>query len=66
MFHNQFEQFSVPDICRRPVDDLVLQMKALNIDRVANFPFPTPPPTEALQVSRREEWTIGTHCHCTS
>ena len=26
-------------------------MKALGIDQVANFPFPTPPPTEALQVS---------------
>ena len=31
----------------------MLQMKALGIDRVANFPFPTPPPAEALQVSPR-------------
>ena len=28
VFHNEFEQFSPPEITRRPVDDLVLQMKA--------------------------------------
>ena len=27
VFHNEFEQFSPPEITRRPVDDLVLQMK---------------------------------------
>ena len=51
VFQNQFVQFSEPEICRRPVDDLVLQMKALGIEHVANFPFPTPPSMEALQVS---------------
>jgi HrpA-like RNA helicase len=33
------------------VDDLVLQMKALGIERVAHFPFPTPPSPEALQAA---------------
>uniref|UniRef100_A0A8C9UVN2 DEAH-box helicase 37 n=1 Tax=Spermophilus dauricus TaxID=99837 RepID=A0A8C9UVN2_SPEDA len=37
-----FEQFPPPEITRRPVEDLILQMK------VINFPFPTPPSTEAL------------------
>ena len=50
VFQNQFVQFSEPEICRRPVDDLVLQMKALGIEHVANFPFPTPPAAEALKV----------------
>ena len=27
VFHNEFEEFSPPEITRRPVDDLVLQMK---------------------------------------
>ena len=27
VFHNEFEQFSAPEISRRPVDDLMLQMK---------------------------------------
>lgn len=50
VFQNQFPKFSEPEICRRPVEDLVLQMKALGIERVTNFPFPTPPSSEALQV----------------
>ncbi|KAG3279192.1 DEAH-box helicase 37 [Ictidomys tridecemlineatus] len=43
-----FEQFPPPEITRRPVEDLILQMKALNIEKVINFPFPTPPSMEAL------------------
>uniref|UniRef100_A0A8C5PBB8 Activating signal cointegrator 1 complex subunit 3 n=1 Tax=Leptobrachium leishanense TaxID=445787 RepID=A0A8C5PBB8_9ANUR len=43
-----FEQFSLPEITRRPVEDLVLQMKDLNIEKVVNFPFPTPPSADAL------------------
>ena len=27
VFHNDFEEFSEAEICRRPVDDLLLQMK---------------------------------------
>ncbi|KAH0625377.1 hypothetical protein JD844_014854, partial [Phrynosoma platyrhinos] len=45
---SDFEEFTAPEITRRPVEDLILQMKALNIDKVINFPFPTPPPTDAL------------------
>ncbi|XP_053225901.1 probable ATP-dependent RNA helicase DHX37 [Podarcis raffonei] len=45
---SDFEKFTSPEITRRPVEDLILQMKALNIDKVVNFPFPTPPPLEAL------------------
>ncbi|XP_058387231.1 probable ATP-dependent RNA helicase DHX37 [Diceros bicornis minor] len=43
-----FEQFPPPEITRRPVEDLILQMKALNIEKVINFPFPTPPSVESL------------------
>ncbi|KAG9354555.1 hypothetical protein JZ751_001267 [Albula glossodonta] len=43
-----FKEFSEAEITRRPVDDLVLQMKDLNIEKVVNFPFPTPPSSEAL------------------
>ncbi|XP_011844282.1 PREDICTED: probable ATP-dependent RNA helicase DHX37 [Mandrillus leucophaeus] len=41
-------RFPPPEITRRPVEDLILQMKALNIEKVINFPFPTPPSVEAL------------------
>ena len=32
VFHNEFEQFSPPEITRRPVDDLVLQMKVAKLN----------------------------------
>ncbi|XP_053938628.1 probable ATP-dependent RNA helicase DHX37 isoform X1 [Cuculus canorus] len=54
-----FEKFSAPEITRRPVEDLILQMKALNIEKVINFPFPTPPPTEALAAAEELLIALG-------
>ena len=51
VFNNELEQFSPPEIVRRPVEDLVLQMKAMCIDKVVNFPFPTPPNAESLKAA---------------
>lgn len=53
VFNNDFEEFTQPDILRRPVDDLVLQMKAINIDKVVNFPFPTPPESNVLETAEK-------------
>lgn len=36
---------------RKPVEDLILQMKDLGIDRISNFPFPTPPDQEAVRAA---------------
>ena len=41
---------SEPEICKLPADGLILQMKAMGIDKVVNFPFPTPPSRAALKV----------------
>ena len=38
-----------------PIEGIILQMKSMNIDAVANFPFPTPPDRDAL---RRAEKTL--------
>ena len=59
VFTNEFEEFSAPEISRRPVDDLVLQMKDMNIDKVVNFPFPTSPDTKALQRAEKLLWNLG-------
>lgn len=48
LFEDQFEQFSQPEILRMSIEGVVLQMKAMNIDAVTNFPFPTPPDRHAL------------------
>lgn len=38
---------------RLPIDGLVLQMKAMGIDNVVNFPFPTPPDADALAAAEK-------------
>nr|XP_040052182.1 probable ATP-dependent RNA helicase DHX37 [Gasterosteus aculeatus aculeatus]XP_040052183.1 probable ATP-dependent RNA helicase DHX37 [Gasterosteus aculeatus aculeatus] len=54
-----FTLFSEAEITRRPVEDLVLQMKDLNIDKVVNFPFPTPPSSEALVAAEQLLVSLG-------
>ncbi|XP_043263355.1 probable ATP-dependent RNA helicase kurz [Colletes gigas] len=59
VFNDQFEQFSQSEIQRKPVDDLVLQMKVMNIDKVVNFPFPTPPDIVQLQMAEKRLLILG-------
>ncbi|XP_069563899.1 probable ATP-dependent RNA helicase DHX37 [Brachyistius frenatus] len=54
-----FSLFSEAEITRRPVEDLVLQMKDLNIDKVVNFPFPTPPSAETLVAAEQLLVSLG-------
>ncbi|CAL8345517.1 unnamed protein product [Lota lota] len=54
-----FSEFSEAEITRRPVEDLVLQMKDLNIDKVVNFPFPTAPSSEALMAAEQLLVSLG-------
>uniref|UniRef100_A0AAY4DWV1 RNA helicase n=1 Tax=Denticeps clupeoides TaxID=299321 RepID=A0AAY4DWV1_9TELE len=56
---SDFSLFSEAEITRRPVDDLVLQMKDLNIQKVVNFPFPTPPSSEALAAAEQLLVSLG-------
>ncbi|KAM4576787.1 putative ATP-dependent RNA helicase DHX37 [Odontesthes bonariensis] len=54
-----FSLFSEAEITRRPVEDLVLQMKDLNIEKVINFPFPTSPSAEALVAAEELLISLG-------
>ena len=51
VFNDSFAEYTSPEIVRKPVEDLVLQLKSLNIDRLTNFPFPTPPEPKAIHVA---------------
>ena len=42
-----------PEILQIPIEGIVLQMKTMNIDAVANFPFPTPPNRQRLAAAER-------------
>ncbi|XP_067015411.2 probable ATP-dependent RNA helicase kurz [Anabrus simplex] len=59
VFNDQFDDFSPPEIQVKPVDDLVLQMKAMGIHKVVNFPFPSPPGLLQLQAAERRLVLIG-------
>lgn len=59
MFNDQFEQFSEPEIRRKPVDDLMLQMKVMNIDKVVNFPFLTAPDVIQLKSAEQRLCILG-------
>lgn len=49
VFDTEFPKFSKPEILCQPIEDLVLQMKAMGIQNVLQFPFPTPPEQQAVR-----------------
>ncbi|OWZ06755.1 ATP-dependent RNA helicase [Phytophthora megakarya] len=49
VYDTEFQKFSSPEILCQPIDDLVLQMKAMGIHNVSQFPFPTPPDRQAVK-----------------
>ena len=53
VFENYFDQFSQPEILRVPIEGVVLQMKCMHIDTVANVPFPTPPDRQSLRQAEK-------------
>lgn len=59
VFNDTFEKFTKPEIQEKPVDDLYLQMKCMNIDKVVNFPFPTAPDLLQLRVAANRLEVLG-------
>ncbi|EON61546.1 hypothetical protein W97_00761 [Coniosporium apollinis CBS 100218] len=48
VYERDFEEYAEPEILRTPIEGLVLQLKAMNLQHVVNFPFPTPPDRDSL------------------
>ncbi|EIW64851.1 P-loop containing nucleoside triphosphate hydrolase protein [Trametes versicolor FP-101664 SS1] len=59
LFENYFDPFSQPEILRMPIEGVVLQMKSMHIDSVANFPFPTPPDRTSLRKAEKVLTHLG-------
>lgn len=59
VFNDEFPEFSIPEIQQKPVDDLYLQMKCMNIDKVINFPFPTAPDLLQLKTAENRLEILG-------
>ncbi|KAI1332079.1 DEAH-box RNA helicase [Xylariaceae sp. FL0255] len=48
VFERDLPEFAVPEISKMPIEGVVLQLKAMKIQHVVNFPFPTPPARQNL------------------
>ncbi|KAL7941740.1 P-loop containing nucleoside triphosphate hydrolase protein [Trichoderma barbatum] len=48
VYERDFQEFSDPELLRMPIEGIVLQLKAMNLQNVVNFPFPTPPNRQML------------------
>lgn len=59
VFNDEMEEFALPEIQKKPVDDLMLQMKCMGIDKVVNFPFPSPPDALQLQMAEHRLKLLG-------
>ncbi|TYZ60870.1 hypothetical protein PybrP1_001442 [[Pythium] brassicae (nom. inval.)] len=59
VFDTEFPQFSAPEILCQPIEDLVLQMKAMGIHNVLQFPFPTPPDRQAVKMALHSLANLG-------
>lgn len=53
VYERDFEGFAKPEILRMPIEGVVLQLKAMNLQHVVNFPFPTPPERQMLASSEK-------------
>ena len=59
VYANDFEKFEAPIIQQRPVADVLLYMKSLDIPKVVNFPFPSPPSKEGLKNAEKNLINLG-------
>ncbi|KAI0397321.1 P-loop containing nucleoside triphosphate hydrolase protein [Xylariaceae sp. FL0594] len=48
VYERDFKEFAEPEILKMPIEGVVLQLKAMNLKHVVNFPFPTSPDRHSL------------------
>eukprot|EP01105_Mastigella_eilhardi_P022133 TRINITY_DN5427_c0_g1_i1.p1 TRINITY_DN5427_c0_g1~~TRINITY_DN5427_c0_g1_i1.p1 ORF type:complete len:1147 (-),score=286.91 TRINITY_DN5427_c0_g1_i1:12-2945(-) len=53
VYNDLFLQHTAPEISRTPVEDVVLQMKAMDIGHILSFPFPTPPERASIDAAQK-------------
>jgi len=59
LYSRHMDDFALPEVLTRPLEDIVLAMKAMNISNVASFPFPTPPDNAQIQAAVKLLANIG-------
>ncbi|KAH9842297.1 putative ATP-dependent RNA helicase [Teratosphaeria destructans] len=59
VYEQYFAEHTIPEILRTPLESTVLQLKAMDIDNVINFPFPNSPDVLQLQQAERLLKSLG-------
>ena len=59
VFERDFPGHADPEILRTPMEGVVLQMKAMIIENITNFPFPTPPESQSLVKAEKVLTNLG-------
>jgi ATP-dependent RNA helicase DHX37/DHR1 len=59
MYSRHMSAFALPEVLTRPLEDVVLAMKAMQVLNVANFPFPTAPDQGQLDAAVKVLANIG-------
>jgi len=59
LYSRHMDDFALPEVLTRPLEDIVLAMKAMNISNVSSFPFPTPPDKSQIEAAVKLLANIG-------
>ncbi|OEU09473.1 P-loop containing nucleoside triphosphate hydrolase protein, partial [Fragilariopsis cylindrus CCMP1102] len=59
LFSRHMDDFALPEVLTRPLEDIVLAMKSMNISSVSSFPFPTPPDKSQIEAAVKLLANIG-------
>ncbi|XP_060848731.1 probable ATP-dependent RNA helicase kurz [Rhopalosiphum padi] len=59
LFNDEFPEWNLPEIQTIPIDNVILQMKSMKINKITSFPFPTPPDKQTILGAEKRLITLG-------
>lgn len=59
LFNDEFPEWNLPEIQTTPIDNVILQMKSMKIDKITSFPFPTPPNKQTILDAEKRLVLLG-------
>lgn len=63
VYNHDFKEFPQAEILKKPLDDLILQLKSMHIEVIRNFPFPTVPDLTNIEASEKRLMLMGALQH---
>lgn len=59
VYSRYLDEFAIPEVLTRPLEDIVLAMKAMHVSNVTSFPFPTAPQQSQINAAVRLLANLG-------